>query len=82
MSAPPRALAALFLLALLGVLAVGGLVALEVGGLAALLGYAAVALLLLGLGVVRLRTLVPAPAGPRQHCSCCDGDHLAPVRVV
>ena len=81
MRTPPRGLAALFLVALLGVLVVGALVALEVGGVLALAGYVAVVVVLLALAVLRLRRLAPPPA-PKQHCSCCDGDHLAPVRVV
>ena len=83
MTSAPRGLAALFLVALVGVLAVGGIVAVELGGLPVLLGYVAVVLVLLGLGAARLRKALPAPApAPAQHCSCCDGDHLAPVRVV
>ena len=83
MSTPPRALAALFLVALVGVLVALGLLAVELGGLPTLLGYVVVAGALLALGVVRLRRLVPPPAPARvQHCTCCDGDHTAPVKVV
>jgi hypothetical protein len=74
-------LAALFLVALVGVLVAGGLVAAQVGGALALAGYTGVVLALLALAAVRLRRLAPG-ASQQPHCTCCDGDHLAPVRVV
>ncbi len=82
MTTPPRGLAALFLVALLGVLVAGGIVAAELGGAVALVAYAVVVVALLALAVVRLRRLAAAPAPAQSHCTCCDGDHLAPVRVV
>jgi hypothetical protein len=77
-----RRLAVLFLLALFGVLVVGGIVAAELGGLPLLLGYVAVTAVLVGVGAARGRRLTAARAAPPVHCSCCDGDHTAPVRVV
>jgi hypothetical protein len=79
---PSRGLAALFLAALVGVLLAGGIFVAHLGGRPALVGYAAVVTVLLGLGVARARRMLPAPAAARQTCACCDGDHSAPVRVV
>jgi len=80
---PSKRLAALFGVALLGVLVAGGLLVAALGGLPAVLGYVAVAAVLLGLGVARARRLAPPPTPARvQHCTCCDGDHTAPVQVV
>ncbi len=83
MSGLSRRLAALFLLALGGVLVAVGIVVADLGGPPALLAYLAVAAVLLALGAARGRRAAAAPARrPVQHCSCCDGDHSAPVRVV
>jgi hypothetical protein len=77
-----RRLAALFLLALAGVVVAIGLVVADLGGVPALLGYLVVVLVLGGLGVARGRRAAAPPPPRVQHCSCCDGDHAAPVRVV
>jgi hypothetical protein len=77
-----RRLAALFLLALAGVVVAVGLVVADLGGVPALLGYLGVVLVLAGLGVARGRRAAAPARRPVQHCSCCDGDHTAPVRVV
>jgi hypothetical protein len=42
----------------------------------------AVVAALLAVGALRLRRLSAGAAPPVQHCTCCDGDHAAPVRVV
>ena len=78
---PSRRLAGLFLVALLGVIAVVGIVAHAVGGVAGLIGWLALATAALTAGAARLRHAVAGPA-PAQHCTCCDGDHTAPVRIV
>ena len=77
-----RRLAVLFLVALLGVVVAVGLVVADLGGVPAALGYAAVVVLLLGLGAAYGRRATVRRTRPVQHCSCCDGDHTAPVRVV
>lgn len=82
MRTPPRSLLLLFVLALLGVLVTGGLFAAVVGGLPLALGYVALAGVLVVLGAVRARRLVPPPAPARRACSCCDGDHDKPVTVI
>lgn len=76
-----RRLAALFLLALVGVVVAVGIVVADLGGLPLLLGYAAAVAVLAVLGATRGRR-VAAAAAPPAHCGCCDGDHTAPVRVV
>jgi uncharacterized membrane protein len=78
---PSRRLAALFLLALAGVAVVVGIVVAELGGPPALGGYALAVLVLAGAGAVRGRRAAARQARPAR-CSCCDGDHTAPVRVV
>ena len=77
-----RRLQVLFLVALLGVLAVVGLVVAAIGGTLAAGVYAVVALVLLGLGAARARAALAPRTRPVQHCTCCDGDHTAPVQVV
>jgi hypothetical protein len=82
---PSRRLSALFGIASLGVLLAGGLLAAELGGLPALLGYAAVVALLLALGVAQVRRLTPPRPAARPACTCCGpssaGDHTGPVTV-
>lgn len=74
-----RRLQVLFLLALLGVLVAVGVVVHALGGVVAVAGYAVAALALLAVGAGRAR----ARAEPRgRRCTCCDGDHTAPVRVL
>jgi hypothetical protein len=82
MRTPPRPLLLLFVLALLGVLLSGGLFAAVLGGLPLVLGYVAVVGVLVVLGAVRARRLVPPPAPPAQACACCDGGHDRPVTVI
>ena len=72
----------LFLVALLGVLVVVGVVVAELGGPVAAAVFAVVALGLLVAGAARARAAVAARPRPVQHCTCCDGDHTAPVQVV
>jgi hypothetical protein len=81
-----RRLAGLFLLALLGALLAVGLVVADLGGGVALAVYAlAVTALLVGgavAGKCRAATRVAPARSPGGHCSCCDGDHTAPVKVI
>jgi hypothetical protein len=77
-----RRLQVLFLLALVGVLAALGLVVAELGGPVAVAVYAAVVLGLLVAGAARARAALAPARRPVQHCTCCDGDHTAPVQVV
>jgi hypothetical protein len=81
-TAPSRALSALFGVALLGVLLAGGLFAATLGGPVLLAVYAVAAVVLLGLGVARVRRLARDSAPPPRACTCCDGDHLKPIEVV
>ncbi len=72
----------LFLAALVGVLVCVGLGVLALAGSVPALAYAVVALGLLVAGAARARAAVAARSRPVQHCTCCDGDHTAPVQVV
>jgi hypothetical protein len=76
-----RRLQVLFLLSLLGVLLAVGVVVGEVAGPVGAAGYALAAGGLVVLGAARARR---ASASRRlvRHCTCCDGDHAAPVQVV
>jgi len=76
-----RRLQVLFLLSLAGVLLAVGVVVGELAGPLAAAVYGAAVLALLVVGAVRARRAVAARR-PVQHCSCCDGDHAAPVQVV
>jgi membrane protein required for beta-lactamase induction len=82
MRTPPRSLLLLFVVALMGVLVTGGLLAAVVGGLPLVLVYLVVVGVLVGLGAVRARRLVAPPAPAARACSCCDGDHSRPVTVI
>ena len=82
MTTVPRHLAALFLLALAGVLVAAGIVVGELAGPAGAAGYAAVALGAVGYAAVRARRATAARQQHGRRCTCCDGDHSAPVRVV
>jgi hypothetical protein len=77
---PSGRLAVLFLVALLGVLAAVGLVVADLAGPVALAAYVVAVAALLVAGAVRSRRASVRPAPKR--CTCCDGDHAAPVRVV
>jgi len=77
-----RRLQVLFLVALLGVLVVVGVVVADLGGPVAAAVYGVVAVGLLVAGAARARAAVTARPRPVQHCTCCDGDHTAPVQVV
>jgi hypothetical protein len=76
-----RRLPVLFLLALLGVLAMVGLGVAELLGAAAAAAYAVAVLVGLGLLVRRARP-EPAPARDHQACSCCDGQPFRGVEVI
>jgi hypothetical protein len=79
---PSRRLAALFLVALLGVLAAGGALVLRAGGGWALVGYAVVVLALLAFGAARARAAL-APQRPEgRTCDCCTSSVHDPVRVI
>ncbi|HWH30403.1 MAG TPA: hypothetical protein VNU26_15865 [Mycobacteriales bacterium] len=82
MTAVPRHLAVLFLLALAGVLLVLGIVLAEVAGPVAAALFAAAAIAALAYGATRARRAAVARQPPSRRCTCCDGDHSAPVRVV
>ena len=82
MTAVPRPLAALFLLALGGLVVAVGIVLADVGGVPVLAVYLVLVLALLAAGAVRVRRAAASRARPAAHCTCCDGDHSAPVRVV
>ena len=82
MTAVPRHLAVLFLLALAGVLVAVGIVVGELTGAVGAVVFAALALGAVGYGAVRARRAALARQQPSRHCTCCDGDHSAPVRVV
>lgn len=75
-----RRLAALFLAALLGVVAVLSLMAWSLAGAVGLMVWLVLAAGLLTAGAARARRL-SAPSRAAQ-CACCDGDHTTPVRVV
>ena len=77
-----RRLQVLFLAALLGVLVVVGVVVAELGGPLAVAVYAVAVLALLAYGAARARAALAPRTRPVQHCTCCDGDHTAPVKVV
>ncbi|MBW3640156.1 MAG: hypothetical protein KY451_09950 [Actinobacteria bacterium] len=78
-----RRLGALLCVAVLGVLFAGGLVVAALGGLPAVLAYAAGALILLGVAMVRGRHLLaPAAPPPGRTCTCCTASQHDPVRVV
>jgi hypothetical protein len=79
---PSRGLAALFLAALLGVVVVLAIAAHAVAGVPGLVALLVVVAAVLVGGGLRLRRLSAGAAAPVQHCTCCDGDHAAPVRVV
>ena len=81
---PSKRLAALFLLALVGVLVLIGVALAEFVGPVAVGLYAAVvlALVVAGAVVVRRRTPPPAPARDHSACSCCAGSSGVGVEVV
>ena len=69
----------MFLVALLGVLALFGVVAQALGGPLVLVAYAVGVLVLLLAGARRARALL---APPGRTCSCCTGTVHDPVRVI
>jgi hypothetical protein len=77
---PPRAIALLFLVALLGVLAALGVVAYELAGWVGAGVWGAAAVLLLAAGATRARAATATPKA--TTCRCCDGDHTAPARTA
>jgi hypothetical protein len=78
-----RRLAALFCLAVLGILVLGGIVVGSLTGLVGLLGYAAVTGGLLGLAIARGRRLwQPAPLPAGRTCTCCTTSQHDPAEVV
>lgn len=83
MNAVPRRLAALFLLAVSGVLVAVGLVVGAVLGTAAAIGYAVVVLTLVVVGaqLVKRRARVAAIQAGRT-CTCCTGSVHDPVQVI
>ncbi len=83
MRTPSRRLGALLCAAVVGVLLAGGLVVAGVAGSPAVLGYAAVAGLLLGVAVLRGRHLLAPPVRPvGRTCSCCTATQHDPVRIL
>ena len=78
----PRHLAALFLLALAGVLVAAGIVVGELAGPVGAVVYGAAALAAVGYAAARARRAAAVRQQQSRRCSCCDGDHSAPVRVV
>jgi hypothetical protein len=82
-TAVPRRLAALFLLAVTGVLVAVGLVVGAVLGAAAATGYAVavLALLLVGAQLVKRQARVAAIQAGRT-CTCCTGSVHDPVQVI
>ncbi len=81
-STPPRHLATLFLIALLGVLGLVGVVAFELGGWPATVVFAVSAVVLLALGTGRARASAAAAVAPTHACTCCSTDHSAPARTT
>ena len=79
----PRRLAALFLVAVVGVLVAIGLVVGAVLGAVAAVGYAVVvlALVLVGAQLVKRRLRVAAIQAGRT-CTCCTGSVHDPVQVI
>ena len=78
-----RRLSALFCLSVLGILVALGLVVLSLAGVLGVLVYAAVALVLLGIGVARGRRLLqPAPLPPGRTCTCCTTSQTDPAKVI
>ncbi|MGI8535713.1 MAG: hypothetical protein ACR2K2_04280 [Mycobacteriales bacterium] len=83
MKTPSRWLGALLCVAVVGVLLAAGLLVAVAAGTVAVLGYAAVVGLLLGVAVVRGRHLLsppPLPAG--RTCTCCTATQHDPVRIL
>jgi hypothetical protein len=81
--AVPRRVAAVFLVALFGVLALVGALAWRAGGPLALAAYAVVVLGLLAFLTVRARAMVAASrAEAGRTCSCCTSSQHDPVQVV
>jgi fatty acid desaturase len=73
----------LFLAALLGVLAVLGLVVVGLAGPWAALVYAVVVLALLSVGAARARAgQARARAAAGRSCTCCTTSHFDPVTVI
>ena len=82
-STSPRGLLLLLCVAVLGVLVVLGLVVTSLAGWIGLLVYAAVAGLLVGLGIARgRRLLAPPELPPGRTCTCCTTSHFDPVKVI
>ncbi len=83
MTSVPRRLAAVFLVALLGVLALLGAVAWQLGGALALAVYAVAVVGLLAVLASRARALAAEQrAGTGHTCTCCTASQHDPVRVV
>jgi len=84
---PSRALLALLCAAVLGVLLLGGLVVAAAAGPVGTVAYAVLAVLLVGVAVVRGRAafaptrLGPAVGAPRT-CTCCTTTQHDPVQIV
>ena len=77
-----RRLQVLFLAALAGLLLVVGVVVGELVGPAAVAVYAALVLAGLAVAARRAKAAAAPARRPVQHCTCCDGDHTAPVQVI
>ena len=87
MRTPSRLLRVLLCVAVLGVLALLGLVVAALAGAPATVAYAVVVVLLVGAAVVRGRAafaparLAPADGAPRT-CTCCTTTQHDPVRII
>ena len=79
---PSKRLAALFLLALIGVLLLIGVAFAEFVGPMAVAVYAAVVVALVVAGAVVVRRRTPPPAPDHSACSCCAGRSGVGVEVV
>ena len=78
-----RRLLALLCAAVLGVLLVLGLTVTALLGPVGGIGYAAAALVLVVVGVVRgRRLLAPPPRLAGRTCDCCTTTHADPVKVI
>ena len=80
---PSRRLLALMCAAVVGVLLALGVLVGALAGLAGVLAYAAVAVVLVGVAAVRgRRLLAPPPLPPGRTCTCCTTTHFDPVKVI
>ncbi len=79
---PPPRLAALFLLALVGVLAAVGLLVADLAGGAAAAAYSVVVIALLLFAAARARIALRPAQASHEGCACCSEKPFAGVEVI